>query len=64
MVDDPKWPAYPIGNRQSIFALGIASIKYAELESVFTLIFALATEIPSRSATMIEANAAPAPVFS
>src|ERR1700735_1391271 len=56
MAETPEWPSYPVGNRESIFALGVASIKYAELESVFTAIFALATEVPHSSATMIVAK--------
>jgi hypothetical protein len=35
------WPSYPIGPRKSIFAMGVVSIKFAELESV--IIFMLAT---------------------
>jgi hypothetical protein len=56
MAETPKWPSYPVGNREGIFALGVASIKYAELESIFTLLFALAADVPSWSATMIHAK--------
>jgi len=56
MAETPKWPSYPVGNREGIFALGVAGIKYAELESIFTLVFAIVTEVPSWSATMIHAK--------
>ena len=56
MAKTPEWPSYPAGNCEGIFALGVASIKYAELELIFTLLFALATDIPSWSATMIHAK--------
>jgi hypothetical protein len=56
MVETPEWPSYRVGNHKGIFALGVASIKYAELESIFTLVFAIATEVPSWTATMIHAK--------
>jgi hypothetical protein len=34
-----QWPPYPIGPRDSIFAMGVASIKFNELESVLRFIF-------------------------
>jgi len=39
MTAAPDWPAYPIGPRESIFAMGVASIKFVELESVLSFIF-------------------------
>jgi hypothetical protein len=52
----PKWPSYPVGSSDSIFALGVASIKYAELESSLVFIFATALGIPHELATMIHAR--------
>ncbi len=40
MVDDKEWPDYPIGPRNSVFAMGLISIKFAELESVLAFLFA------------------------
>ena len=34
------WPPYQIGPRESIFAMGVVSVKFAELESVLTFMFA------------------------
>jgi hypothetical protein len=34
------WPAYQIGPRESIFAVGVVSVKFAELESVMIFMFA------------------------
>jgi hypothetical protein len=39
MSETPHWPKYPIGPRDSIFAMGVASVKYAELESILTFMF-------------------------
>jgi hypothetical protein len=39
MADAPKWPTYIIGPSDSIFAMGVASIKYAELESILHFMF-------------------------
>src|SRR4051812_2006551 len=33
------WPAYPIGPRDSIFAIGVVSTKFAELESEMRFLF-------------------------
>jgi hypothetical protein len=33
------WPSYSIGPRESIFALGVISGKFVELESVLEFIF-------------------------
>src|SRR5262249_52342212 len=52
----PIWPAYPIGSPDVIFALGVASIKYAELESSLVLIFATVLSIPLHRATMIHSR--------
>jgi hypothetical protein len=46
MDDPPKWPAYEIGPRESVFALGVASVNYARLEFVFRLLFSTVTETP------------------
>lgn len=56
MAKTPEWPSYPAGNCEGIFALGVASIKYAELEEIFALIFAVATDTPGWLATMIHAK--------
>jgi hypothetical protein len=49
MVDDPEWPAYPVGPKDSIFALGVVSVNYARLEfavyGMFTSILGLEPEV-------------------
>lgn len=52
-MSDPKWPAYPIGDHQSIFALGVISTNYASLESILDFIFATAAGIGTDFAQMI-----------
>ena len=36
-----NWPAYQIGPRDSVFAIGVASSKFAELEQVLGFIFGI-----------------------
>ncbi len=36
----PAWPPYDIGSRDSVFALGVASVNYARLEFAFGFVFA------------------------
>jgi hypothetical protein len=45
------WPAYATGPRDSIFAMGVVSIKFAELESVLIFIFATVKGISLDEAT-------------
>jgi hypothetical protein len=49
MVDDSEWPAYPIGPKDSIFALGAVGVNYARLEfavyGIFTAILGLEPEV-------------------
>ena len=49
MVDDPEWPAYPVGPKDSIFVLGVVSVNYAQLElavyGIFTAILGLEPEV-------------------
>ena len=39
MTEIADWPAYPIGPRDSIFAIGVVSTKFAELESAMQFLF-------------------------
>jgi hypothetical protein len=39
MTETPKWPSYSTGPKESLLALGVASVKYAELESVIAFMF-------------------------
>jgi hypothetical protein len=50
-LDD--WPAYPIGPKDSIFALGVASCKFAELESIVHFMFATVFDFGLDTAIMI-----------
>jgi hypothetical protein len=56
MPKSPDWPIYKIGHRDSIFALGVASINYTELESVIEFLFATVFEIGIDAARMILAR--------
>jgi hypothetical protein len=55
-MTDPQWPSYPVGSHDVIFALGVASHNYTELESSLVFIFATALGIPHELATMIHAR--------
>jgi hypothetical protein len=41
----PKWPAYEVGPPDSTFAIGVASIKYAQLEYTLGTIFQYVMDI-------------------
>ena len=53
MSSAPEWPLYPIGPRESIFALGVASGKFSELESILHFIFSTIFELHGDSGRMI-----------
>jgi hypothetical protein len=53
MGETPVWPAYPVGPRDSIFAIGVASIKYTELESVLRFMFATVFDVSRDDAMML-----------
>ena len=53
MADTPKWPAYSTGPQDSIFALGVASSKFAELESVLQFIFSTIFQLESDHGQMM-----------
>ena len=40
MTDPTPWPAYDVGPRESVFALGVASANCARLEVAFGFMFA------------------------
>ncbi|MGO8908232.1 MAG: hypothetical protein ACLQDM_02725 [Bradyrhizobium sp.] len=48
-----EWPAYQTGPRESIFAMGVVSVKFAELESILTFMFATVLGIGIDTATKI-----------
>jgi hypothetical protein len=62
MAPAPEWPAYSLGPHDSIFALGVASSKFAELEGVmhfmFSTVFDLSLETGQRVAAKIGNEAA------
>jgi hypothetical protein len=39
MTDPTEWPEYDVGPRESVFALGVASVNYARLEFAFSGVF-------------------------
>jgi hypothetical protein len=56
MTGTSGWPAYQIGPRDSVFAIGVASTKFAELESVLWFIFGPVFELDMEASTMIPAK--------
>jgi hypothetical protein len=56
MTAAPDWPAYPIGPKDSIFAMGLAGIKFAELESVLRFIFGTVYALDADASTMMGAK--------
>lgn len=62
MPDAPDWPAYPVGPKDSIFAIEVVSIKFAELKStlcfIFCVVFDIAYETATRFVAKIRAEAA------
>lgn len=56
MTEPTKWPPYPIGPNDSIFAMGVASVKFTELESVLRFIFGTVFELDSSATDMLPAK--------
>lgn len=52
-----EWPAFQLGPRESVFAIGVASVKFVELESVLYFLFATTFALHNDDATMIVAKA-------
>ncbi len=52
-IEQSDWPAYHTGPRESIFALGVVSTKFAELESILIFMFATVVGIGMEAATKI-----------
>jgi hypothetical protein len=44
------WPTYDVGPRESVFALGVASVNYARLEFAFGSVFAKVLEVTNDQA--------------
>jgi hypothetical protein len=53
METPEKWPAYRTGPRDSIFAIGMVSIKFAELESTLKFIFGTAFGLDLNATTIV-----------
>jgi hypothetical protein len=50
----PKdWPSYPIGPKEGVFAIGVASTKFTELESILSFLFGTVFGMVRDDATMI-----------
>jgi hypothetical protein len=45
MNEKSTWPSYKVGPAESIFAIGVASIKYAQLEYILSVLFRHVLEI-------------------
>jgi hypothetical protein len=54
--DPSAWPSYPIGPRDSVFALGVASVNYAGLEFALGGIFATVTGLTMNAASVLLPN--------
>jgi hypothetical protein len=50
------WPSYSIGPRESIFALGVISAKFVELESVLEFIFGTILRLDQEQSRVIFAR--------
>jgi hypothetical protein len=50
------WPPYSIGPRESIFALGVVSAKFVELESILEFIFETILRLDREQTTVIFAR--------
>lgn len=48
-----EWPPYPIGPRDSIFAVGVTATRFAELESVLRFIFGTVFQLGFDDSTML-----------
>lgn len=53
MADPPKWPAFPIGPRDSIFAMGVVSLQFNALEVTLRAIFGTVFRLMPDEQTMI-----------
>jgi hypothetical protein len=53
MAENSNWPTYRIGPRDSIFAVGVASVNFAELETALQFVFGTAFDTGSEDATML-----------
>lgn len=56
MSKAPEWPSYSVGPKDSIFAIGVVSVKFAELESILIFIFATVMGVHSDIATKTAAK--------
>ncbi len=56
MSETPKWPTYPTGSHDSIFALGVASSKFAELESILQFVFSTIFQLSLEHGPMVVAK--------
>jgi hypothetical protein len=56
METSSPWPSYQTGPQDSIFALGVASVNYANFERTVTWVFAAVSRLPEEYARMIHAR--------
>jgi hypothetical protein len=56
MSSSSEWPNYTIGPRDSIFAMGVASTKFTELEVMLWFIFGTVFNLDMDGSTMIPAK--------
>lgn len=56
MIEIPKWPEYQTGPEDSIFALGVVSINFANFERAQIWIFASVSAMPEEGARMVHAR--------
>jgi hypothetical protein len=53
MSDEAQWPRYPVGPKDSVYAIGIISANYSRLESVAAALFAAITGSSSTFTSML-----------
>ena len=56
MTTTPEWPAYRIGPRDAVFAIGVASTNFTQLESVLSFIFGTVFDLDMDASTMMPAK--------
>ena len=56
MTISEGWPSYTMGPRDSLFAIGVASAKYVELETVIEFLFGTVFELDMEATRIIMAK--------
>jgi hypothetical protein len=55
-MTEPEWPGYPVGSKNTVFAVGVIGLVYNRLEIVLRMVFEAVTEIPQTQARILFAK--------